>query len=184
MAQTFDAGSLRLIGDAVAIVENVGVNRHDNAAFWASDAGILAYRAGSNNSRLVWMSREGKRLEEVEPGDRYDALALSPDDQRVALCRADANNDSDIWIYEFGRKAMTRLTHGSGPVDSPIWSPDGRQIAFSSGRTGTFQIYRMNVDGSGSEEKLTDGPDEKYPSGWSRDGKYLLYLDGASSRNI
>ena len=184
MAQTFDAGSLRLIGDAVAIVENVGVNRHDNAAFWASDAGILAYRAGSNNSRLVWMSREGKRLEEVEPGDRYDALALSPDDQRVALCRADANNDSDIWIYEFGRKAMTRLTHGSGPVDSPIWSPDGRQIAFSSGRTGTFQIYRMNVDGSGSEEKLTDGPDEKYPSGWSRDGKYLLYLDGAQVREI
>ncbi|MGD0776205.1 MAG: protein kinase [Candidatus Solibacter sp.] len=184
MAQTFDAGSLRLIGEPVAIMEDVGVNRFDNAAFWASDTGVLAYRAGSNNSRLVWMSREGRRLEEVEPGDRYDALALSPDDQRVALCRADTNNISDIWIYRFARKAMTRLTYGSGPVDSPVWSPDGRQIAFSSGRTGTFQIYRMNADGSGREEKLTDGPDEKYPSGWSRDGKYLLYLDGAQVREI
>ena len=175
MAQRFDAGSLRLGGEAVTIADGVAVNRLDHAAFWAADAGILAYRTGSNNSWLAWVDRNGKRLEEMQPGGRFDALALSPDGKRVALCRADGDNNSDVWIYEFGRKLMTRLTYGAGPVDSPVWSPDGRQIAFSSSRSGTFQIYRRNADGGGQEEQLTEGPADKFPDDWSRDGRYLLF---------
>jgi len=182
MAQTFDAGGLRLIGQPAAIADSVAVDRFDDAAFWASDAGILAYHAGSNNSRLVWMSREGKRLQEVVPGDRFDALALSPDGKLVALCRSGANSDTDIWIYEFGRNVMTRLTFASAPVDSPVWSSDGRQLAFCSSRNGTFQIYRKNTDGSGLEEQLTEGPADKYPDDWSRDGKYLLYHQRSPKR--
>jgi Tol biopolymer transport system component len=175
MAQPFDAAGLRLTGEPVAIADHVAVDRRDEAAFWASDAGILVYHTGTINSALSWVSREGKILEKLEPGGRYDALALSPDGKRVALCRSDADNNSDIWIYEFGRKVMTRLTFDSAPLDSPVWSPDGRQLAFSSSRSGSFQIYRKNVDGSGQEEQLTEGPGENYPDDWSRDGKYLLY---------
>jgi len=175
MAQHFDAAGLRLTGEPVPIADKVMVDRFDEAAFWASDAGILIYHTGAINSALGWVSREGKILEKVEPGGRYDALALSPDGKRVALCRADADNISDIWIYEFGRKVMTRLTFDSAPVDSPVWSPDGRQLAFASSRNGSFQIYQKNVDGSGQEEQLTDGPGDNYPDDWSRDGKYLLY---------
>ena len=170
MAQPFNAGSLRLSGEPVTIVDGVGVNRLDHAAFWASDAGILAYRTGNNNSWLAWVDRSGRRLEEMQPGGRFDALALSPDSKRVALCRSDNDNNSDLWIYEFGRKVMMRLTYGAGPVDSPVWSPDGRQVAFSSSRSGTFQIYCRNADGSGPEEQLTEGPADKYPDHWSRDG--------------
>jgi|SRR5579871_2752226 len=175
MAQSFEAGSLRLGGEAVTVVDDVAVNRFDHAAFWASDAGILAYRTGSNNSWLAWLDRNGKRLEEMQPGGRFDALALSPDGKRVVLCRADGDNNTDLWIYEFGRKVMTRLTYGAGPVDSPVWSPDGRQIVFASSRSGTFQIYRRNADGSGQEEQLTGGPADKYPDDWSRDGRSLLF---------
>ena len=175
MAQSFDPGGLRLIGEPVPIADKVMVDRFDEAAFWASDAGILIYHTGTINSALGWVTREGKILEKVEPGGQYDALALSPDGKRVALCRADADNISDIWIYEFGRNVMTRLTFDSAPVDSPVWSPDGRQLAFASSRSGSFQIYRKNVDASGQDQQLTDGSGENYPDDWSRDGKYLLY---------
>lgn len=174
-AQRFDAGRLRLIGEPAVIAEDVMIDRFDEAAFWVSDAGVLVYHSGSINSALSWVSREGKILETVEPGGRFDALALSPDGKRVALCRSDADNYGDVWIYEFARKTMTRLTFDSAPVDSPVWSPDGRQLAFASGRSGAFQIYRKNVDGSGQQEQLTDGPAENYPEDWSRDGKYLLF---------
>jgi serine/threonine protein kinase len=175
MAQSFDPGGLRLIGEPVAIADNVAVDRFDEAAFWASDTGILIYHTSAINSALGWVSRDGKILERVEPGGRFDALTLSPDSKRVALCRADADNNSDIWIYEFGRKIMTRLTFDSAPVDSPVWSPDGRQLAFASSRNGTFQIYRKSVDESGPEEQLTDGQGDNFPDDWSRDGRYLLY---------
>jgi len=58
---------------------------------------------------------------------------------------------------------MSRLTFDSASVDSPVWSPDGRQLAFASNRNGSFQIYRENIDGSGQEEQLTDGPADHYP---------------------
>jgi eukaryotic-like serine/threonine-protein kinase len=177
MTQGFDAASLRLTGEPVALVDQIAVNRLSHAAFWVSDAGIVAYRTGEFNSRLTWINRDGKTLDEVVPvrGGRFDALTLSPDGKRVALARTDPDNDSDIWIYEFARKTMTRLTYGAGPVDAPVWSPDGRQIAFSSGRSGTVQIFRRNADGSGVPDQLTDGPAEKYPNDWSRDGRYLVY---------
>jgi dipeptidyl aminopeptidase/acylaminoacyl peptidase len=175
MAQRFDVGSLRLTGDPVMIADEVAVNRLDQVSFWVSDAGILAYRTGSNNSWLAWVDRNGTRLEEMQPGGRFDAVALSPDGKRVALCRADNDNNSDVWTYEFRRHVMTRLTYGAGPVDSPVWSPDARQIAFSSSRSGTFQIYRRKADVEGPDEQLTEGPADKFPNDWSRDGRYLLF---------
>jgi eukaryotic-like serine/threonine-protein kinase len=70
---------------------------------------------------------------------------------------------------------MTRLTFGQGRSQRPVWSPDGRQIAFSNDRTGTWQIYVKDVGGTGQEQLLTDGPNAKAAKDWSRDGRYILY---------
>jgi len=70
---------------------------------------------------------------------------------------------------------MTRLTVGPGNNDHPVWSPDGRQIAFRGDRDGTPQIYRKDSSGTGQVERLTGGPNPKIPLDWSHDGRYLLY---------
>jgi len=82
---------------------------------------------------------------------------------------------ANIWLLEFARSVLTRLTFGTKADYYPVWSPDGRQIAFSSNRSGVFQIYRKDVSGGGQEEQLTSGPNDKLITDWSRDGKYLLY---------
>jgi len=61
-------------------------------------------------------------------------------------------------------------THGRGAV----WSPDGAQIIFAS---TDGKIYRKDANGGGPEEPLLAGGDPKYPSDWSRDGRFLLYTD-------
>jgi Tol biopolymer transport system component len=74
---------------------------------------------------------------------------------------------------------MTRLTFDPADDIFPVWSPDGRQIAFSSNRGGIFQIYRKDAAG-GPEEQLTSRPndkDDKQPMDWSTDGRTILYRD-------
>jgi Tol biopolymer transport system component len=124
------------------------------------------------------MSRDGKRLEQAGRDLFYSALRLSPDGKRAAFDRSDtAGQSEDIWLLEFARSVTTRLTFDPKRDIVPVWSPDGRQIAFSSNRSGVFQIYRKDSSGGGQEEQLTQGPNDKWVTDWSRDGRYLLYAE-------
>jgi Tol biopolymer transport system component len=177
-AQRFDPGKLLLEGDPAPVAEEIAVNLLQRAAFWTSDAGLLVYRNGGIGARsLVWMSRDGKR-QQAGPDLFYGSLRLSPDGKRVAFGRSEgAGQTEDIWLLEFARSVTTRLTFDPKRDIDPVWSPDGRQIAFSSNRSGFFQIYRKDAGGGGQEEQLTQGPNDKFVTDWSRDGRYLLYAE-------
>jgi Tol biopolymer transport system component len=177
LAQRFDAGNLRAEGDPAPLAEGIALNGN-RASFWASDAGLLVYRTGGNfgKAKLVWIGRDGKRLGNAGPEDSYTSLRLSPDGKRVAVGRRDLAGYDDTWLLEFGR-GFTRFTFDPKDDTGPVWSPDGRQIAFSSNRSGFYQLYRKDSGGAGQEEQLTSGLDNKNLSDWSRDGRYLLYTE-------
>jgi Tol biopolymer transport system component len=185
LAQRFDPGSLRLEGDPVSVAEDIGLNAGSpiRAAYWASDAGLLVYLSGVQEAKrhVIWMSRDGKQLGDAAIQDRIGPLRLSPDAQRMAFMRTDSSGsgrgNQDIWLFEFARGVLTRLTFDPGTDATPIWSPDGRQVAFGSDREGgVMQIYRKDAAG-GPEERLTSGPNSKVVLDWSRDGRYLLYRE-------
>jgi Tol biopolymer transport system component len=150
------------------------------AAFWTSDAGLLVYRTGDVNvkGKLIWMSRDGKPLGEAGKEDRYGSFRISLDGKRVAMGRYDDSGNADIWVFDVDREVPNRLTFDPSQEGIPVWSPDGRQIAYFSARSGVRQIYRIDAGGGGQEEQLTNSP-----SGitavydWSRDGRYLLYVE-------
>jgi Tol biopolymer transport system component len=182
LAQRFDAANLRLEGDPAPLAEDISLNEH-RAAFWTSDAGLLTFRTGgAGRSKPVWISRDGKRLGEAAAEDAYGALRLSPDGKRIAIGRrlGSVFANEDLWLFEFARNIWTRFTFDSKSDQSPVWSPDGRQIAFISDRSGNYQIYRKDAGGAGQEEQLTSGSDGKYVTDWSRDGRYLLYYEYGS----
>jgi Tol biopolymer transport system component len=185
LAQRFDVDKLAREGDPISVAEDVGLNPGTpiRAAFWASDAGLLVYLVNPELRRqpLVWLGRDGKSLGEVAE-DNYLQIARSPDGDRVAISRSETaagrSTNIDIWIRELTRGVMTRLTFDPGEDRLPVWSPDGKQIVFSSNReNSTAQLYRKDASGSGAEERLTDGPTVKIPLDWSKDGKYILYRD-------
>jgi len=131
--------------------------------------------------QITVLDRQGRALSKVgEPG-RYQNPALSPDGTRVAVQRnVPRTGDMDIWTFDVASGKGTPVTNDTSPDIAPIWSPDGRQVAYVSQRGSFFSIYRKAWDGTGNEEQLfqyTPGAD-LWPTDWSADGKFLTFHDG------
>ena len=136
-AVAFDADSLAVSGGAVPLVQGVMRSSVDmgTANYSVSAGGTLAYVPGSEfiaqPRTLVWMDREGREEAIAVPPRTYASARLSPDDTRVALEIRDQEND--IWIWDFDRETLQRLTFDAGMNRGPIWSPDGERVAFLPG---------------------------------------------------
>jgi eukaryotic-like serine/threonine-protein kinase len=134
--------------------------------------GIVRKGTIARYSRIA--SENGIRNSIAAPEGAYREERLSPDATRLAARRG-ALASADIWLLEFARNTWTRFTFDPKSDGFPVWSPDGRQIAFASDRSGSVQIYRKDSAGAGQEEQVTKGPQSKLLLDWSRDGRYLLY---------
>jgi Tol biopolymer transport system component len=137
--------------------------------------GVLVFGSGgSGDLQLLWMDRNGKQIGTVaEKVTGLQLAKISPQGDRIAL-QIDAGVN-DIWVLDLVRGVRTRLTFGPVANTSPLWSPDGKWIAYMSKRGDTFGLYRKQADGSGAEEVLSTFDQVLLPSQWSRDGKYLFY---------
>lgn len=99
---------------------------------------------------------------------------VSPDGERALF-----GARGDVFTVP-GRSGITRnLTTSSGEHDrNPVWSPDGRHIAWISDKSGEDEIYVMNQDGSGELRQVTSGADTyKYRIVWSPDSEKLIWAD-------
>jgi len=184
LAQPFDAGKVRLEGEPARVAENISITTTSSnviapsrAAFWLSDAGVLAYHTDAIAKRkILWVGRDGREIQEAAEEDAYTRIRLLPDGKRAMVSRTDVSDGKvDLWLLDLGRGVRTRLTVDGRETGFAVWSPDGRSIAYSSERSGVVQIYRKDAAGGGQEQQLTGGPEPNYVTGWSRDGRYLLF---------
>src|SRR5215469_16172782 len=76
---------------------------------------------------------------------------------------------------DLARAVRTRLTFGPVANQFPVWSPDGKWIAYVTQRNGKFVLLRKASDGSGADEELLVDEQQMLTSDWSRNGKYLIY---------
>jgi dipeptidyl aminopeptidase/acylaminoacyl peptidase len=143
MAQALDPKRFELAGDSFPVAEQVG-SFLALGFFSVSANGVLAYRSGSlgGNPQLVWFDRGGKSLGTLgQPADYHGGLALSPDGTRVAVGELDQAGNRDIWLLDVTRSVHTRFTFDTLSA-TPIWSPDGTRLVFSSNRGGSRNIYQ------------------------------------------
>jgi Tol biopolymer transport system component len=180
VAQPFDrrryvlSGEPRILNDDVLFFPGV-----ERAVFSVSSGEVLVTQTGkgASNSQLTWFDRSGKPAGTVGMPGTYNNVRLSPDERRIATDQTDPDGRNiDVWIHEPARGATTRLTFDPSMEQTPIWSPDGKQILFSSNRKLGFQLYLKNADGSGPEEVVSSiGTNTQVNAwDWSRDGKWVL----------
>ncbi|HEY1249539.1 MAG TPA: protein kinase [Thermoanaerobaculia bacterium] len=177
VAQPFDASARKITGEAVPLAEKIGTDTVGLARFSVSGNGVLAYRTGETGGRLLWRDRSGKELDTLgDPGD-YANPTLSPAGDRLAFNLTDASNaKGDIWVRDLARGVNSRFTLGPGNNTRPVWSPDGATIVFASDRGGAFDLYEKATRGAGEEKLLFKNDETKSASGWSKDGKYIVYM--------
>jgi serine/threonine-protein kinase len=178
LAARFDLERLEIVGEGVQVVEQVVTKLvSGEVSVGVSLNGTLAYLygvgAGSQRS-LAWIDRDGREEPIVAPMRGYVYPSLSPDGTRVALDIRDQEND--IWIWDLNRRILTRLTNDSGLTRGVVWSPDGKHIAFSTTqRDNRGTLYWQSADGTGPPERLIERTRPPIPSGFSPDGKFLLF---------
>jgi serine/threonine protein kinase len=180
-ARRFDARRLKLAGDPVPLAEGLGT-AISFGSFSASNNGLLVYRAfGGGFAQPTWYDRQGKALGTTgEPGNFFVSVELSPDGTHAAVSEIDTRGQLPaIWLLDFSRGTSTRFTFGSASAVDAVWSPDGKRIAFASNRggTGNFDLYQKPASGTRDEELLLKSNVSKYPTSWSRDGRFLLYTE-------
>lgn len=188
VAQGLDVEHGRLQGDVLHIGDRVSYDRtYGVANFSVSTSGVLVYLAGNwKRNQLAWYDEAGRDLGAVSvPMPSVSSIALSPDGRLVAIQRWDPENQaSAIWIGDLSRGGWSRSTFSKRGEMWPVWSPDGRRIAFASLReSGLTAIYQKEIDVAGSERVLLRQPTVLTPTDWSSDGKYLLFHGVTEGRN-
>jgi eukaryotic-like serine/threonine-protein kinase len=181
VSQPFDrrnyvlSGEPHTLSDEVLYFPTVG-----RAVFTVSNGEVLITQTakGASLSQLTWFDRSGKPTGTVGVPELFNNVRLSPDGHSVAADQTElGGRNTDIWIFDRARGAATRLTFDPSGHQTPIWSPDGKQILYVSNRNLGIRIHLKNADGSGSEEDVADiGPASSGNAwDWSREAKHILF---------
>ena len=173
LAQPFDLVQLKVSGEPLPVAEDVA-GRIQN--FSVSENGTLVYATGfgAKPRRLVWRNRSGEPLTTVADPGAYIQLALSPDQQRVAVSRRGVDGKGlGIWLLEIESSIFSRFTFDHTRAYNPTWSPDGHHLAFASEQNGPARLARKPVDG-GEVEILFESEAYNWPKAWSRDGDIVF----------
>jgi serine/threonine-protein kinase len=189
-AVPFDSKRLEVTGQPAPVVEGVASNPGNGGAQISfSDSGAFVYIAGSPVSEdvsIYWMDAAGKFTPLRETPGNYYHPAISPDGKRLAM-EITSKNRTDIWVYEWERDTLTRLTFKGDSNRNSVWTPDGRRIVYRSAEKGSADnLWWIRADGGGDAQRLTESKIVQIPWSWSPDGKTLAFhqLDPTTNWDI
>jgi len=192
MAVRFDLARMEVVGQPVAMVENVMqaftsssfVGHAGAGQFGISDTGSLIYIAGgivpATIDSLVWVDHKGSEQPVTALQRTFFAPRLSPDGQRIAYI--DWGQECRLGVYDLGRGTNDRLT-GEGRVYYTTWSPDGKRLLFSWHKSMQSNLYWQPYDGSSPMERLTTTEYDQRPGSWSSDGKTVALAESPAGAN-
>lgn len=188
---------------------------------WSPDGKYLAFTSGRQDGKgsQIWLldrrGGEAQRLTQIKGG--VSSFSWSPDSKRIAFLVTDADADTTsnkpividryqfksdnsgylnrkrdhIYLFDVAAKQLDTLTTGDFDDNNPMFSPDGKWIAFSSKRDAgddpdrnhNSDLYVMEAaKGAKARRLTTNGGSDSGPLAWSPDGKWIAYYEGMESK--
>jgi Tol biopolymer transport system component len=177
-AHAFDPKALALNGPPRPLVDDVHFfASNGGTAFSVSGEGTLVYRRRSAPARLQWVDRGGRELSTVLAPDLYRTRpALSPDGKRLAIAIGDPRSGTtDLWLIDLERGVPLRLTSARRGENNPLWSPDGKRLAYSCDRDGPPNIYAWEFADSEGRVLVPYDRNVQTATGFTPDGGRMFY---------
>jgi serine/threonine-protein kinase len=173
----FDPKRLTVTGDPTPVESGVRVaSWGGGASFAVSRSGALAFVRGSSlQSNLVWwMDRSGRRRILGEPMS-IATLAVAPDQRRI-LTDPFLSSSLDSWVMDAETGVRDRITFaapGTFSYESPVWSPDGKRMAYAFQVNDSMRVHARTLEGGG-DALLFALHHHHHLQDWSPDGAWLL----------
>ncbi len=185
LAQAFDPKRLETSGDPVTVTDHVSNYGYVGFGVYSvSRSGTLVFNALQFLTRLEWFDRTGNQIGILGDPGLHFGPRISPDATQITFDKYDTGTQTtQVWVGDVSRGVQTRLTSGTSSNFTPVWSPDGSRIAFTSERKHQGDAYVRQAGGSGADEALTDAEGEKGPRDWSSDGRFLILFDREAGGN-
>jgi serine/threonine-protein kinase len=175
-AVRFDLATLSVVGEPVRILDNLAVAPTGALNAAATSAGTLLYAppamAAAVPRTLVWIDRSGRETPVGAPPRAYESVRLSPDGTNAVVGVRDQQND--VWMWSFARQTLTRLTFDADVDVSPVWTPDGHRVVFSSARAGVYNLYTLDINRPGSDRRMTRSANTQLPDSVTPDGAFVI----------
>ena len=175
-AVPFDLNRREVAGAPMQVMDKVMMSQNTGAAnFTVSRRGDLAYIPGGvegGNRTLVWVDRSGRTEALPLKPASYLYPRLAPDGRSMAVEIEGPNHD--FYFYDFARTVLSKVTT-DGMSHNPVWSPDGRRIAYRSWISGGMTMWLMNSDRSGTPVRLDPKGTRQSPVSFSPDGRFLAF---------
>jgi Tol biopolymer transport system component len=180
----FDPKRLELRGAAVPLLEDLAADPSSGAGQISfsrtpSGPGPLVYRTGKVSAQgypVSWLDNSGKTQPLIATPSFYVNPRFSPDGRRLALAQT-AGSNAGIFVYDWQRDTMSRLTFGTQQTLSPTWSPDGKHIVFRFSFAGGFSLGWIRADGAGEIQRVLDSKNNVVPYSFFPDGRRLAYFE-------
>jgi serine/threonine protein kinase/Tol biopolymer transport system component len=177
LAQRFDPVTLTLTGAPTQIADGV-------TAASALSNRALVYRSGAVHEPIpIWFDRSGREVGRArEPGT---SPWMSRDGRRITMMRTSSPGESGqinpgIWVWDLQQDGFRRIVAAPPVGNTPIWSPDGTRIVFSSARNGRpFALYEKAADESGGERLFLQTDQSVFANDWSLDGTLIYRTNSA-----
>ena len=153
----------------------------DNPLMVTASKDVLAYADGvvPGGNRMMSLDLDGRNPREWEEASAHNWPRVSPDGKLIMRPRIDdTNSQPDILVEDLERGTVYPLVKTREPDMSPVWSPDGRQVAYSRGhlpgRVGPMTFEIAAADGTGVVHSMPCPGDYCEPTDWSTDGRTIL----------
>jgi Tol biopolymer transport system component len=178
----FDLDRLEARGTPTPLLEDVAADATGGGGqFDVARNGTLVYLSGKSSTAswpVAWMDSAGKTQPLLAAPGQYYFPRFSPDGKRLALA-VGPFAVGDIQVYDWQRDTMTRLTFTQRNL-APVWTPDGKHIAFLWDYPGGNSIRWIRADGAGEAQTLLDSKSEMQPYSFSPDGQRLTFSEQAA----
>jgi serine/threonine protein kinase/Tol biopolymer transport system component len=182
MGVKLDRSGRGIQGSPVPVLDPVDVKQglNGNSEIFVSNRGALVTARGGTNTRLAWITTDGKVIAISPETRQFLTPRLSPDGSRIAVAVTEAGK-SAIWIYEISTGTFSKLSSADAAT-SPTWTRDGNSVVYVAlGDKKRFAIWIQNADGGTPARKLFDALAFTASVAISPDSKSVLYIGYADN---